>query len=162
MTLTPRENHGIRQDNIAHKKGGEIMQKKWRLGLAGMLVGLLFISACVPMLLMSAGGAMAIGSYKWVEGTMEKDYPRGMPETFQAALSACKDLGLKISSQQYSLTESRIEAVQPPDTTVKIQLLARPNQITTVKVRFGLMGNQDASAYFHRRVMQHLGMAAAE
>jgi hypothetical protein len=44
---------------------------------------------------------------------------------------------------------------------VKIQLVSRPNQITTVKVRFGLMGNQDASAYFHRRIMVHLGMPPA-
>ena len=139
-----------------------MMQKKWRLGLAGMLVGLLFISACIETMLIGMGATGAIGAYKWMEGTMEKDYPRGMPETFRAALAACKDLGLKISSQQYSLTDSRIEAVQPPDTTVKIQLLARPNQITTVKVRFGLMGNQDASAYFHRRIMHHLGLAAAD
>jgi hypothetical protein len=41
---------------------------------------------------------------------------------------------------------------------VKIQLVSRPNQITTVKVRFGLMGNQDASAYFNRRLMVHLGI----
>ena len=54
--------------------------------------------------------------------------------------------------------ESKIEAVAPPDTNVKIQLIARPNQITTLKVRFGLMGNLDASAYFHRQVMSHLGL----
>ena len=139
-----------------------MMQNKWRLRLVGLLVGLLFISACIETMLIGMGATGAIGAYKWMEGTMEKDYPRGMPESFKAALAACKDLGLKISSQQYSLTDSRIEAVQPPDTNVKIQLLARPNQITTVKVRFGLMGNQDASAYFHRRMMHHLGLAAAD
>ena len=48
----------------------------------------------------------------------------------------------------------------PPDTNVKIQLVARPNQITTVKVRFGLMGNVDASAYFHRRDHAAPGPAA--
>ena len=138
------------------------MQNKWRIRLAGLLVGLLFTSACIETMLIGMGATGAIGAYKWMEGTMEKDYPRAMPEAFKAALAACKDLGLKISSQQYSLTDSRIEAVQPPDTNVKIQLLARPNQITTVKVRFGLMGNQDASAYFHRRIMHHLGMAAAD
>jgi len=93
---------------------------------------------------------------------MEKDYPRPMQEVYNACLKACGDLKLKISSQQYGPLESKIEAVQPPDTTVKIQLISRPNQITTLKVRFGLMGNQDASAYFNRRVMTHLGMAAAE
>ena len=136
------------------------MQKKWRVKLAGLLVGLLFTAACVETVLIGLGGMAAIGTYKWIEGTMEKDYPRGMQETFNATLAACKDLNLKIGSQQYGPMDSRIEAVQPPDTNVKIQLLARPNQITTLKVRFGLMGNQDASAYFHRRVMQHLGMAA--
>jgi hypothetical protein len=136
------------------------MQNKWRVRLAGLLVALLFTSACIETMLIGVGATTAIGAYKWMEGTMEKDYPRPMQETFNAALAACKDLGLKISSQQYNPMDSRIEAVQPPDTTVKIQLIGRPNQITTVKVRFGLMGNQDASAYFHRRIMHHLGMAA--
>jgi hypothetical protein len=136
------------------------MQKNRRLMLAGLLAGLLVTAACVPMLLMSVGGAAAIGSYKWIEGTMEKDYPKPMQETYNAALAACNDLKLKISAQQYNPMDSRIEAVQPPDTSVKLQLLARPNQITTLKVRIGLMGNSDASAYFHRRVMVHLHMAA--
>lgn len=135
------------------------MRKKLRLQLAGLLVGLLFTSACVPMLLMSAGGAMAIGSYKWVEGTMEKDYPRPMPEVWQATLAAARKLNLRIASQQYGALESKLEAVQPPDTTVKVQLVSRPNQITTVKIRFGMMGNQDYSAYFHRQIMESLGLA---
>jgi len=133
-------------------------EKNLRVKLAGLLVGLLFISACVPMLLMSAGGVAAIGTYKWVEGTMEKDYPRPMQEVWNACLLACNDFKLKVAGQQYGPLESKIEAVQPPDTTVKIHLITRPNQITTLKVRFGMMGNQDNSAYFNRRVMHHLGM----
>jgi hypothetical protein len=139
-----------------------MMQKNLRVKLAGLLVGLLFTAACVETMLIGLGAAGAIGSYKWMEGTMEKDYPRPMQEVYNAALKACSDMKLKISGQQYGPMESKIEAVQPPDTTVKIQLVGRPNQITTLKVRFGLMGNQDASAYFHRRVMLHLGMGAAE
>ena len=137
-------------------------RKKLRLKLGGLLVVLLFTTGCVAMMLMSAGGMAALGTYKWVEGTMEKDYPRPMQEVYNACLQASNDLKLKISGQQYGPLESKIEAVQPPDTTVKIQLIARPNQITTLKVRFGMMGNQDASAYFNRRVMHHLGMAAAD
>lgn len=136
------------------------MRKKWRLKLAGVLLGLVLTAGCVETVLLSAGAAAAIGTYKWIEGTMEKDYPRGMQETWNAALAASRDLSLKISTQQYNPLDSRIEAVQPPDTNVKVQLIARPNQITTVKVRFGMLGNLDASAYFHRRMMHHLGMAA--
>jgi hypothetical protein len=124
-----------------------------------VLAGWLLTSGCAAMMLMSLGGAAAIGSYKWMEGTMEKDYPRPMQEVWNAALAACKDMKLNIKGQQFGPLESHIDAVAPPDTNVNIQLVARPNQITTVKVRFGWMGNQDASAYFNRRIMTHLGIA---
>ena len=133
-------------------------QKIWRMKLALVLAALLFTAGCAAMLLMGLGGAAAIGSYKWIEGTMEKDYPRPMQDCWNASLAAAKDMNLKIQTQQYGPTESTMEAVAPPDTNVKIQLLARPNQITTIKVRFGLMGDQDASAYFHRQVLRHLGL----
>jgi hypothetical protein len=133
-------------------------QKIWGAKLGLVLAALLFTAGCAAMLLMSLGGAAAIGSYKWVEGTMEKDYPRPMQDCWNATLAAAKDMNLKVQSQQYNPTESTMEAVAPPDTNVKIQLVARPNQITTIKVRFGLMGNQDASAYFHRQVLRHLGL----
>ena len=135
--------------------------KVWHTKLGILLAALLLTAGCVETVLLGLGGVAAVGSYKWVEGTMEKDYPRPMQEVWTATLEACKDLQLKISAQEYNPLESHIEAVAPPDTSVKIQLISRPNQITTVKVRFGLMGNQDASAYFHRRIMVHLGMPPA-
>jgi len=67
-------------------------------------------------------------------------------------------LNLKITGQAYNPLESKIEAAQPDGTTVKIHLLERPNNITTVKVRFGMMGNHDYSAYFHRQVMAKLNI----
>jgi hypothetical protein len=137
------------------------MRKNWRLKVAGVLLGLLLTAGCVETVLLGAGAAAAIGTYKWIEGTMEKDYPRPMQETWNATLAAVKDLNLKVATQQYSPMDARIEATQPPDTNVKVQLLARPNQITTVKVRFGMLGNVDASAYFHRRIMHHLGLPAS-
>ncbi len=135
--------------------------KIWRTKLGVLLAALLLTASCVETVLIGLGGVAAIGSYKWVEGTMEKDYPRPMQEVWNATLEACKDLQLNITGQEYNPMESHIEAVAPPDTNVKIQLIARPNQITTVKVRFGLMGNEDASAYFHRRLLVHLGLPPA-
>jgi len=133
-------------------------QKNRRAKLGILLAALWFTAGCVETMLLSLGATAAIGSYKWMEGTMEKDYPRPMQETWNATLAACKDLQLKINKEIYNPLESQIEAVAPPDTSVKIQLVGRPNQITTLKVRFGLMGNVDASAYFHRRVLHHLGL----
>jgi hypothetical protein len=135
-----------------------MMENNFRLKLVAVLLALNLTAGCAAMLLMGVGGAGAIGTYKWIEGTMEKDYPRPIGETWNAALAACKDMNLKIQTQQYGALESRIEAVAPPDTNVKVQIIARPNNITTVKVRFGIMGNVDYSAYFHRRILHHLGI----
>ncbi len=134
------------------------MQKTRRGKLAAVALGLFLLAGCVETVLLGLGGAAAIGAYKWMEGTMEKDYPRPMQEVWNATLKACKDLNLQITAQEYTALEAKIEAIAPPDTNVKIQLISRPNMITTVKVRFGFMGNQDASAYFNRRIMYHLGM----
>ena len=143
---------------IRRKGGGCIMKKQWRLKLAGALVALLFTAACVETVLIGLGASAALGGYKWMEGTMEKDYPKPMQETYNAALAAAKTLNLKVTTAAYNPLDSRIEASQPDGTSVKVQLLARPNQITTVKVRFGMMGNIDYSAYFHRQIMRNLGM----
>jgi len=132
------------------------MQRQRRLKLAAVLVALTMAAGCVPMILMGVGGAAGIGTYKWMEGTMEKDYPRPMQETFNAALEASRKLNLKISSELYTPSESKILASTQDGTTVKVELLARPNEITTVKIRFGLMGNADWSAYYHRQIMKVL------
>lgn len=131
--------------------------KRSRIG--GVLLCLLLTVGCGAELAILGVGAMAgVGTYKWMEGTMEKDYPRPMEACWHACLAATKTMGLRITGERYNPLESQIEAVQPDGTSVNINLVGRPNQITTVKVRFGWLGNKDASGYFHRLVLKNLGL----
>ena len=132
------------------------MQRQRRLKLAAVLVAMAMAAGCAATLLMGVGGLAALGTYKWVEGTMEKDYPRPMKETFDATMEAARRLNLRISQEQYTPSESKILASTQDGTDVKVELLARPNEITTVKIRFGMMGNADWSAYYHRQIMKIL------
>jgi hypothetical protein len=132
------------------------MQKQRRLKLAAVLVAMALAAGCAATLLMGVGGLAALGTYKWVEGTMEKDYPRPMKETFDAAMEAARILKLSISSELYTDSESKILAATQDGTSVKVELISRPNGITTVKVRFGMMGNADWSGYYHRQIMKIL------
>jgi hypothetical protein len=132
------------------------MQRQRRLKLAAVLMAMALAAGCAATLLMGVGGLAALGTYKWVEGTMEKDYPRPMQETFSATMDAARKLNLKITSEQYNPSESRILASTPDGTDVKVELISRPNEITTVKIRFGMMGNKDWSAYYHRQIMKSL------
>jgi hypothetical protein len=132
------------------------MQRQRRLKLAAVLVAMAMAAGCAATLLMGVGGLAALGTYKWVEGTMEKDYPRPMQETYNAAIEAAKKLNIKITGDQYGPSESRITGLTQDGTTVKVDLVGRPNEITTVKIRFGMMGNADWSAYYHRQIMKIL------
>src|SRR5574340_46239 len=98
------------------------MQRQRRLKLAAVLVAMAMAAGCAATLLMGVGGLTALGTYKWVEGTMEKDYPRPMQETFNAAMEGARRLNLKITSAQYNPSESRILASTPDGTDVKVEL----------------------------------------
>ncbi len=132
------------------------MQRQRRLKLAAVLVATAMAAGCAATILMGVGGLAALGTYKWIEGTMEKDYPRPMQETYNAALEAAKSLNIRVTEDQFGPSESRINGVTQDNTTVKVDLVARPNGITTVKIRFGMMGNADWSAYYHRQIMKIL------
>jgi len=133
------------------------MLHKRVLKLGGVLLCLLLFGGCA-LFLITTGAALGIGAYQWTEGTMEKDYPRPMQPVWHACLDACKTMQLTVQKESYNPLSSYILAAKPDGTSVDIQMVARPNDITTVKVRFGFMGNKDQSAYFHRRVMANLGM----
>ena len=126
--------------------------QSWKV--AGILLSLLLLGGC----LVGVGAMVGVGAYQWMEGTMQKDYPRTMEPTYRACVEACKIMKLKIQKESYGPMHSNITATAPDGTNVYIELVARPNNITTVKVRFGLMGDKDQSAYFHRNVMKYLGI----
>lgn len=130
-------------------------QRFWKFG--ALVVGLVLCAGCA-LTLIGIGAAAGIGAYQWVEGTMEKDYPRPMQPVWHACLAACKTMQLTVQKESYNPLNSHILAAKPDGTNVDIQMVARPNDITTVKVRFGFMGNKDESAYFHRNVMANLGI----
>jgi hypothetical protein len=136
------------------------MLQKWSCRIAGLLLVVLLLGGC----LMAVGAAVGVGAYQWMEGTMTKDYPRKMEPTYQAVLAACKTMKLTIKKQyaghdlMTGIETKNIAAVTASGTNVDIKLIPRPNDITSVQVRFGLVGNKDQSAYFHRNVMKYLGI----
>ena len=126
--------------------------RAWKLG--GIFLAVLLLGGC----LMAVGSAIGVGAYKWAEGTMENDFPRKMEPTYRACLDAVKAMKLTIKKESYSPTRSSILASTSEGTNVTIELFARPHDITTVKVRFGFMGDKDQSSYFLRTVTKNLGL----
>jgi len=104
------------------------------------------------------GAAAGVGGYKWLEGSMEREYPYPFAQTWEATLAAVEYFRMKTVERKVFPLAGRIEATQPDGTLVQIEVEAKPNQITTVAVRFGYIGNKDASLMFHNQVAQELMM----
>ena len=124
----------------------------WKLGV--IFLAVLLLGGC----LMAVGSAIGVGAYKWAEATMENDFPRKMEPTYRACVDASQAMKLTLKKESYSPTRSSILASTTGGTNVTIELFARPHDITTVKVRFGFIGDKDQSAYFLRTVSKKLGV----
>jgi hypothetical protein len=93
-----------------------------------------------------------------MEGTLTMEYPRSLPEMYQAVQQVCKDYRIRITERKISPTRGTINGVDPNNDDVSITLEAKPNNITSVGVRVGgFMGNKDASEMFHKQLAKNLG-----
>jgi hypothetical protein len=134
------------------------MKKNWKVKVLGLLLCLVLGAGCVETALMTVGAVGAVGAYKWIEGTMEKEYPRPLPDVWQAVMATVEHFRWKIAEKQITTTDGKLIAVKPDGKDVKITLVAEPNMITKVGVRFGMFGDREASYMFHTQIMKELGL----
>jgi hypothetical protein len=127
--------------------------------LSGILLCLMLLNGCLGAALVGVGAGGAIAGYKWMEGTLTKDYPRSVAEMEQAVQKVCKQFRIKITDRNVSPTKAEIIGVDQDGNEVKINLTAQPNNITAVGVRVGgFMGDKTASELFHTQLAKELGL----
>mgnify|MGYP005843972303 CR=1 FL=1 len=135
------------------------MAKGTYRNLAGILLCLVIFTGCLETALIGAGATGALAGYKWMEGTLIREYPRSLAEMDQAVQNTCKNFRIKISERRVTPTKATISGVDANGEDVKINLDAQPNNITSVGVRMGgFMGNRDASQIFHNQLAKELGL----
>jgi len=135
------------------------MQRKLFRSLAGMVLCLVSVAGCMETALVGVGATGALAGYKWMEGTLTREYPRSLPEMDQAVQNTCRNLRIKISERRVTPTKATISGVDANAEDVRINMDARPNNITSVGVRMGgFMGNREASQIFHTQLAKELGL----
>ena len=87
------------------------MVKRWLKGLAGILLGLVLFTGCLETALIGVGAGGAMAGYKWMEGTMIKEYPRSLPEMEQAVQKVCKQYRIKITERKVTPTKATLAGV---------------------------------------------------
>ena len=112
----------------------------------------LAVSGCAAVVV---GGAAAGSAYVYVTGQAKQQFNNDLSASYQAALTACKELNLKIESSKKRLSEAEVKA-KDVDTTVFIDLSSVSSRVTEISVRYGMLGDEQASARILSAISRNL------
>jgi Protein of unknown function (DUF3568) len=97
------------------------------------------------------------GLAEW-KGEAQSTYPASFDRTWNAALGALQDANLQIKDTERDGDQGTINAVQVDDKTVIVALEPAGPGTTSVKIRVGTFGDEEASKVIHRQIASRLGM----
>ena len=128
------------------------MQRLKHLMAAILIAATAFVcSGCGAILL---GGAAAAGTYVYMDGQAEREYSAPLKAVFNASLSACKALGIPVTSSSLTNADGSIKGDYGSD-PIWITMEQNGN-LVKVKVRVGLLGNENNSRRIHNAIAQRL------
>jgi hypothetical protein len=135
------------------------MKRRCLMGLSGILLCLVLVAGCVETALIGVGATGAMAGYKWMEGTLIREYPRSLAEMEPAVQNVAKYYRIRFKERKVTSTKATLVGVDQNGDEVKIWMEAMPNNITSIGVRVGgFMGNKDASQLFHTQLAKEIGL----
>lgn len=120
------------------------------LGLSLLLTG------CIPLL---AGGAAGGFSVAYVAGELQAEEEVSIDEAYMAAQRALEGLELTVTTREKDAMTAKVIAVGAEDKQITVRLERKANLITTVKIRVGMLGDQQYSLLILDRIESQLGVS---
>lgn len=120
-----------------------------------LIVGLPLLYSCAPAWIGLGAGA-GIGTYKYIEGNLERDYPLTYDKTWDVTNQMFTNMKIGITSS--AKDDGVIEGVKEDGKKVIIRLIKRSQWVTTVRVRVGFWGDKEASAKIHDEIARVAGL----
>ena len=125
--------------------------------MAGMILVLICMSLMLQGCLLLAAGAGA-GAVAYVKGELKTTYAASLNRTWEATLSALKDLRINVYSSKKDAFVGSIEATKADGTKVKIALEPAGPDTTSVRIRVGIFGDEETSRVINRQIASKLGV----
>lgn len=118
-----------------------------------VLGSILALQGCAALV----GAGAGAGAVAYKEGTLEAKYAAPLEQTWNAALAAMRDMNLRVVETKKDATEAKIEAQQADGTKVSAALKPEGSNVTSAKIRVGLLGDEEAARAIDRRIHAKLG-----
>lgn len=118
-----------------------------------LLVALPFgFSGCVAVLAGSAGA----GAATYMAGSLKSTLDQGIDRVWAASRAATSDLRFTVESENQDATVGEIKAKNAAGSQIFISLKAETPTQTSVSIRVGLLGDQDASIIIFDKIKANL------
>ncbi|MBW1972269.1 MAG: hypothetical protein DRG20_04405 [Deltaproteobacteria bacterium] len=132
------------------------MKQIHRIIVILLVISNLIISGCALLVGAGAGAALAVGTYKYIEGALVRDYNRPLNQVYSASLSTLKDMEIKIVSEKKDQLGATIKAQRANNSpvTIKIKRIDRNN--SSLSIRVGYIGNKKEAKIIHEEIARRL------
>jgi len=131
--------------------------RKGIVRLMALLLSIIFLCGC-ELALIGVGAGIGVGAYKYIEGSVTRDYPIPYKKAWEATNTALGNLAITISSSVDNGVKGHIEAVRKDGTSVLINLKDRGHGVTTISIRVGTFGVRKDAERIHEEIMAVAGL----
>ena len=125
--------------------------------LAVLLTAVFFLSGCAAVLL-GVGAGVGIGTYRYIEGNLERDYPVAYARAWDATNAALTKLKISVTSSNNEGMKGTIEAVRQDGSKVTVKLKDKGLKVTLITVRTGIVGDREAAENIHDEIAAQAGL----
>jgi hypothetical protein len=138
----------------------EVSMAQWKQGI--WIILLLFMAtggtSCGFLVVAGAGAAVGVGAAEYIGGELKQAYATPMEKTWNASLATTDELKMKTTEKSIdNLDQNRVIKGKTEDgKDFQISLETMGKDVTMVKVRIGLFGDEKNSRTIHETIAKNL------
>jgi hypothetical protein len=125
--------------------------------LSILLIGIILLSGCAAIWL-GVGAGVGIGTYKYVEGNVIREYPIEYSRAWDASNEALLNLKMSVTSSNDEGAKGKIEAVKQDGSKVVIKIKDKGQNVTSITVKSGLLGDAVEAEKIHNEIADIAGL----
>ncbi|MEP9411642.1 MAG: DUF3568 family protein [Candidatus Brocadia sp.] len=124
--------------------------------LYGILLGIILLSNCGCVAALLVGGGAGAGTVAYLKGELKSTEEASIGQVWHAAQKAMKDLEFAVTSEEKDALSAKLIARGAGDTKVEINLERVSENLTTVRIRVGVFGDESLSRLILERIKKHI------
>lgn len=129
----------------------------YRVLAAMTMAGSVISAGCTALVIGGAAVAAAVGTYIYTEGRLESVEESPLDRVYDATVQAMKDLEFNLKEHTKDALQARVVALRADGTEVKVALEHKSDTTTDVRIRIGVVGDEEVSREVLERIRANLG-----